>query len=1492
MNATPDRWAALPELLNSLEDLELPLLSWGVVDGYLAQVDVLAVLQDQCDADLRTMGASAPTPDEYLQRLLDVAALHRIPNSSPPQYRTRMGEGIRLIRNLRQLFRPFGNPPPGWWNARPPLVADYRLRTAPRRCPQRSITPAQMLDQLQRGPGWQPHLAPIAQALIRGRDLARFQAAGTQSVLAAMTQPTSKGIMVCAGTGSGKTLAFYLPALLDLCTRAPNAQPTVHTLAIYPRNELLRDQAREALIAALSVGEVLSQQGRRAVRIGLLYGATPHTNRSVETGQVSWARRGDGLVCPYFPCPTRDDHGRDCGGELFWPVADARRNVERLVCRKCKQAIGSQYVALTRRSLVNNPPDILFTTTEMLARHSTSDLAGILGWSTRAAPRLVLLDEAHTYGGIHGAQVALLLRRWRNALQLNGAPAPSFVGLSATLRDPVAFFGALTGLRDQDVEAIEPDPSEMTPIGREYSLLLRADPVSGAAMQSTTIQTAMLAARLLDPTPGLFGSTAFLFTDDLDVTNRLYYNLRDAEGIPPRRDQRRGPVLAQLRHPDIDSGLARYRDGQRWDLPAQIGRMAPPGPPDSLLFQGGLRVGRTSSQDSGVDSAADVIVATASLEVGFNDPRVGMVIQHKAPREASAFIQRRGRAGRSLEMRPWTIVVLSDYGRDRLAYQSYEQLLDPQIGIRRLPVGNRFVLKMQAVYALIDFLGRQFRAIDVQGVLRAPTTGSGPGAGSGQVLEMLRELAVPGPQLQRLENHIRYALAVDQETARAVMWDEPRSIVLSVIPTAIRRLESDWVTVPDDPDPGANPRMLLPEFVTKALFEPLNIPDVELRMPPAAQACERMEIGPALREAVPGRVSRRFGAASATDRTWIDPGSGPHLELVEPLVTGQRQGSWQASDGTSYEIVRPLALQLAEPPDQVTDTSNATPVWASQIVTPAGGLNLADIPLSPAWSATLTDVGFALHATGNPTLVRRIAVGSEGEIARQSPQGPPQREPVSVRYTLAGHPAGLGFELAVDALIVTALTPPRTDSQIEQFLHSPAWRTMAFRTRVTEDPRLDGVANGFQREWLTTIYLTSYALAALEQPDRIQAARCLAQGAWGREVVTILNVVYRQQDPTNPLTTVGRMADMLHALAIKPEVWAVIEEHAGLLGADDPMISTFDLVRRCFADTLGAAVLAAARRLLPDAQDSDLMIDIELDPADNEAAQHRVRITLSETAIGGLGLIEQLQQRYAADPRRFWDRVRRAAGPTEHEELDRSLTRVLANLTDNPQGPLAQAIVDFRGATDVTAMDQALTDLIRQWSILDGHPQHLQVSAFASRFLRPGSSPNRDAEADTLIKAWLALETRLGAEIDAAVIAYAAATGRIPGVTIGADQAFSLLWIRGSAARRAELEHWQPYRVGILLERLLLMAAVREEVPIIDIEAPDWQDTYRRHAAAVGAVDLSAEIEHEEQFARALRICTCLPIDRASIRVYGRLTAISRIEGRIQARILIAEELQ
>ena len=414
----------------------------------------------------------------------------------------------------------------------------------------------------------------------------------------------------------------------------------------------------------------------------------------------SWPRpRGvDGHRVPHLRDPAT-------GRPLVWLDKDRRagRTTLRLEGDPDRVAVPDGIVALTRESLRAQPPDILLTSIEMINKDLSSEFGkDVLGFATGRSPlRLVLLDEIHTYEGLTGAQVPWILRRliyWTRGQRRT--PALHVVGLSATLQDAPNHLATLSGASEEAISEIAPDASanELTTEGQEYNLVLKSHPGSGAGVLATSIQTVMLGARLLTPRthtvrPGafdaahFFGRKLFGFTDNLDVVNRWLPDFFDAE------QTRRLAALRAARPNDE----ARWLAGQAWRLSEQLRHnLAVP-----------VRVGRTSSQDPGVDADADVVLATSALEVGFDDSEVGMVVQHKAPRSAASFIQRKGRAGRRKGMRPWTIVVLSEHGRDRWAFRDSERLFSPSLDRLALPAFNPYVLRIQATWFLVDWIARR-----------------------------------------------------------------------------------------------------------------------------------------------------------------------------------------------------------------------------------------------------------------------------------------------------------------------------------------------------------------------------------------------------------------------------------------------------------------------------------------------------------------------------------------------------------------------------------------------------------------------------------------------------------------------------------------------------------------------------------------------------------------------------------------------------------------
>lgn len=1478
----------LSEILNALEDLELPLITWGVTSVELAYSEVVTVIEERLTDD---------DPEQVLTDLIAGGLIIKIPGSSPPTYRTRMAETVRLASTLRQLFPPRyypDSPPQRWWLQGKPLVADYRLHVAPRRYPKRDIDSEEAVHEFGAMPGWDALHSDVTRAQIQGFDLARFQVDATRSIFRSASGRQSCGIIVGAGTGSGKTRAFYLPAFALMAGRSGrrSGNRRVQTLALYPRNELLRDQLKEAVRTVRVVNEVLRTRGKPPLRIGVLYGDTPHNANFRHHAHFNraWRRHGQDSICPYLSCP-------ECDSDLVWPEAERSRRRESLRCVNCSVVLREDELLLTRNALKAMPPDLLFTTTEMLNRNATDqDLGRVLGWRGGGAPSLVLLDEVHTYEGVHGAQVGLLLRRWRHS-----AAAPmTFVGLSATLRDAGRFFAQLVGLDETAVDHIEPATQDLVAEGREYAIALRGDPISGSDLLSTSIQAAMLFGRIMDPggRERLYGSRGFLFTDDLDVTNRFYDYLRQAEGGQSRGGRSAGParrVLAALRSPAAKYEDERFRDGQSWNVVQQIGRHLP-----KAADAGALRIGRTSSQDTGVDRSADLVVCTASLEVGFNDPRVGLILQHKAPHNPAAFIQRRGRAGRRRETRPWTVVTLSDYGRDRLAYQAYDSLFNPMLQMRTLPVRNRYVLRIQGAQALLDWLGEQLRArgiaADPRKLLTAPreqesANGRDEKALIGLLLDVLGGGEGGDEVAAQLEDdlamHLRRSLEISVEEAQALLWEPPRALMSAVIPTALRRLVSEWN--PAERDPGADPGDLLPEYMTRTLFDALNVPEVWMNVPFGGIEAEALSIEHALREAVPGRVSRRYGYRRDEHRTWLPlPATGDTLELSDIVEAGAKQGHWQGSEGRTVEVIRPYAFRLASPRDDIASSSQGIPFWASQIVQPAGRIETAVIPDPSPWKARVRTAGFATHAAGNPVEIRRMTTGARCETIYAGGRA----ESRTVRYAVDGQPAALGFALTADAMRLE-LAPLDLDlPEVAQYMATPSWRSVAFTAGVLEDPALDDVANVFQREWLVLVYLTAFALKGLSgDGSGVEIHKELADGAWRDDLENVLQALYRDASADGSSGAPERLISRLREVSHDPRVSGSLDRHGELLIQPDVRGRTAKLAQKVYHQTIAAAVLTAIQRTCPDAQDRDLIIDVDQDSSSSAAT-----VWLSETSIGGLGVIEHVVEQYGRDPRRFWGLVETALGPTEHEYVDAAIIGLLENVVANPTGTAAQAIKQLRDASTAHAADVALGRLRAAWAEFDGPPSHSAVVTLSTRLLRPGSTPATDRAALGIVRTWSELEARLGFEVDARVVAFAVGFGhlQVPEMTraLSTDQVFSILWPRGHHARTQHLGYYHPYAGRPVLDRLLVAAAHDDRLPTVDVTQRDWENRYATEIVAHDAVELVAPVSQVKQLSDALRRVVAVSVETDYLRVYGEVQKFCRVGRQYRARVAIREAVQ
>jgi hypothetical protein len=1473
--------------LDAVEQVEVPLLAWGDVEWSLSEPELITLLRAQ---------GLALTDDDALDLIDEIemrGLLFQFDRDGVRRYRSRASETVRLLSRLRQLFRADG------WAQQPRLVRDFRFAIRPRRIPRRDVNAGETLSSLR--PLVTERQQSVVARLVGSRQLGRFQLRAAQQILEDLRGSRSRGVVVTAGTGGGKTLAYYLPALTHI-TPLVDKTRWVKSVSVYPRNELLRDQLSAVFQMVSDIDEGVTD--RRPIQVGALFQETPYSSR-----KIGWRKSGGDYVCPLISCPAclqREKHG-----DLIWSSKDAQAGKERLTCSSCGFGIDGSRFALTRESMRANPPDLVFASAEMLHR-STSDLryGPIVGLHVARRPVMLLLDEIHTYEGIGGAQTAQVIRRWRHLV----GSAVEIVGLSATLPGPVTFLSQLTGLPEQSITPIEVTEEEVDYRGAEYLLALRHDPAAPAQALSTSIQALMVLARTLDPmnTPvsdGLFGSRTFAFTDRLDVVNRLHSDFLDAEGRwqdnrPKVLGGTQKVALATLRNPiDNANDPEREADGQVWMLPLRLGH--------DLRSSPGLTVGRVSSQDPGMDQAP-VIIATASLEVGFDDDRVGAVLQHGAPRDMAQFLQRRGRAGRPVGMRPWTVVVLSDNGRDRRSYQSWDTLFDPELPAKSLPVANRSVRRIHAAHGLIDWIaleiGRGRKRPNLRAVL-GEEGANGPYRQEweetiNEVLALVDDLLASPERQSSLLKHITEALEVPEAEAVALLWHPPRALLTSVAPTLARRLRTLWTSR----SPSARGRRAhmvawtpLPDFVSRSLFEALESPDVSVAFPiQRPKAAERfddnaMALEQALREFAPGNASRRF--SFKTDRPhWVavptpDEGGEDVVVEVGTFVTEYDPVGTIRVGTAGIPLLRPSAIKLSYSGEglqpRLADRPRAQPIWISEASPTTTGTPVA-LGRSPV-ADMLGEVRFHLHADAQAVQVRRGLIGSQAEQPRNG---------TTVRFRVSlsenGSPVAIGTSQHTDGFTFTVAAPAdlgaivRSAPAVER-----AARTAWFEHCLSTHPQVSTHLSSFAVSWVNEGIVSELALAALNEETGLE------QAASKRNLRDLLVAALEASDLGT--ASEDQDAEPLRSSYLRTSVIELLEDRDTLTAIENilpALWSPLDAdaepwLKDRYRTTVGEAALSAATLLCPD-QDPDVVV-LDLDAARGDGGESWIL----ERSAGGMGFLESLHERMVVDGRAFLRLVRSALLPGDLQRSDEDLSVLLEHASE-PDHPVWCAVDAYREGQSGNDKAHALGVLRRSLADAGIPPVHTTVAAIIGRLARPGTSRETDTIAGMLLGGWRTAEEQLGIELGLRTwqrqgLRLLEGSGRVlPGRSDDVSQRdaiSSLLWPRGWRLRSDGLASYTPFERRLPSAPDLVLAHLESAEQRVDITDPDALSKISVQLAQIGSCRVFGATGSGRDLAQIVATAATTPVDIGDIIAFPRLSEYQGVDGGLIAHLDIREVL-
>ncbi|MDA8637292.1 protein DpdJ [Rhodospirillales bacterium] len=1435
MNSSNIDQRSVEVALEALEAIEFPSLVWGFVDSHVTEDQLLLEIKKAFEKNHITVD-----PEDAIAELEERLLVRYWFSEDDRCYRSRFAELVRLTARSRQLFD--GRP----WRSSPSLVSDFRIDISPRRYPKRDIltedAEIKIAEKFSLFSNLKKAVWEVALASGGMKSLSQFQVDAIQRILPA---PRDSGTIITAGTGSGKTLAFYLPATLVAAERLKKGDFFTKVLSIYPRNELLKDQLTEVYKMTRSMNGALQKFSKPKLSLGALYSQVPHfAGEQAVKEFVKWNKKGRGYLCPFLRCP-------DCGAETVWRTEDLEKKIERLACTECEFLSAQDELRLTRSSIQATPPDFLFTTTEMLNQRMSDTgmrrLFGI-GCDPEKKPSYILLDEVHTYNGVTGAQTALLLRRWRKML----SNPVHWVGLSATLEEAPQFFEDLTGVSISNIQEITPNLADMEEEGADYQLLVRSDPSSQAATLSTSIQALMLLARMLDPemdnpSKGLFGRRVFAFTDDLDVINRLYDNFRDAEAYKPWRindpDPNREP-LARLRSRDLPDADERDLDGQLWSLAEDLR--------GSLINR--LSVGRTSSRDPGVLSGSDVVVATASLEVGFNDPDVGAVLQHKAPRSNASFVQRKGRAGRRRGMRPIMMTILSDYGRDRLAFQSYEELFSPQIERQRLPVNNGYILRMQAVCALFDWIAHLASRERAFGwswqELSKPKDSKTHCAFLKIAKEVIQDLVRLEPvRLEAFRDHLTKSLQIDKHELDLLLWEQPRSLLLEVLPTLARRIFTDW-RLADDPEERDffTPYHPLPDFIPSNLFGELNLPEVKILVPPSSQyekeREEHLRIRQALSEFTPGKVRRRFADTAGNIAHWFPLDPNQDAQVIDIHNYAERHeflGDYPVSDIGLVRMYRPYVIQVEGllRQQQISHTSTSSWDWQSGFEF-LGNANSVELSHHAAWKNVIPKLNFYIHRLASAVTVRRYA---HSGIANLRVNGVSQRIEFKLVEGDPLIPASIGFAYESDGICIPLNLPDDDDFDgLNLPMDVSNWlTTLRYRDDVLNDADLPKSLNSFRRDWLVQVVWHAALVISEERSITLsEAFDKIAEDDDAHELKPSIAQTVSSEIISDP--SEAREAQLEKTLLSDLEddgVLLRICKIGSSVFTKDPSIQGA-WRKKVFAQTLAEAALQACILSTPK---NTALEGLSVDLVDENG---KINILIVESTLGGGGTVEALSEVFSSDPRAFYKAMEAALAPSDTENAAVGLAKILMEITKESEPK--EILSELRRAQVPRERDNIRAKFARSLS-----SQSIQFSrslgvSFSTRFVKTGASSASDEVTKQIFGFWDALEkkhqvslpVRLLASVVDMDMAIKSSLANIGGVGKELSTAERLLWPRGGELRQYGIQSYNPYRDAWISDPGLARAVVSgNPVQVVSIDNSDWSIDVTEQLRNVGEVGLT-----------------------------------------------------
>ncbi|ELY84877.1 DEAD/DEAH box helicase [Natrialba taiwanensis] len=269
---------------------------------------------------------------------------------------------------------------------------------------------------------------------------------------------------------------------------------------------------------------------------------------------------------------------------------------------------------------------------------------------------LVVIDESHTYTGVHGMHVAWIVRRLKRVLEYYDAD-PQFVLTSATIGNPGAHSSSLVG---EPVTVVDEDGS---PTGPRELVLWNPPP---QAREDGDDERASGSSG--DETPDDGGEDAI--TDRVPATveapkllsHLTYHDAQTLLFTPSRK-------LAEL---SVKRASKHRRDRSRYYTNPDRGSAIEP------YHAGHSRRNRHGTEHRLKTGLLDGVASTNALELGINVGEMDATVQLGYPGQRQSFWQQLGRAGRGTK-RALSVLVAGHRTLDQYVVSNPDYLLETDV---------------------------------------------------------------------------------------------------------------------------------------------------------------------------------------------------------------------------------------------------------------------------------------------------------------------------------------------------------------------------------------------------------------------------------------------------------------------------------------------------------------------------------------------------------------------------------------------------------------------------------------------------------------------------------------------------------------------------------------------------------------------------------------------------------------------------------------------